>query len=780
MEVAVLKRLQQNSISHICEFMGCGRNDKVNYVIMTLLGPSLSELRKHQPHQHFTISTTLRVGIQIIDAVQSMHDCGFLHRDIKPSNFAIGTTPETSRSCYMFDYGLARQYTTVTGEVRQPRPVAGFRGTVRYASLNAHLSRDLGRHDDLWSVFYLLVELAVGQLPWRRIRDKEEAGECKAQYDHRKLIRGLPVEFVDFLNHLKSLSYFDKPDYSLVTRALQDAIDRLGIQESDPYDWEQDFSVPSMTTASIVSPPAVKIVSEGKEIHEKSRTNKPNQEPSKTNCSEVGGLSENGHRLEPNIEQIHQPDQSSSHRGKVMAEVNVKRTSEEENVNKLEKIIDDIEPYEEASPESDYRLEDSPHILNHYISEEEKVDENQEVLIVIGTEDKVLMDVSSKASGKNHLASSDSYRPDLMLVTKTNLANALDVDGGGTGIAAIKSYRTESLNRFFELGGNKVKDNHESRKNDSTGNVNKGQQDNILPLPNSKPLSSSEKVGTEPMSSSYEYGILNNAIIYPNDSPRKELVENAFNSSINEEGVRSHSHELMKQKGRYAEYLIWSGTQTLGEKLQMVPSGKKNVRSRSNGDTKSLEEIITTRTSDSESNNKDQVMHRLQIGSNATQHDSSMSLELPLTRLPGSSNDPILVGKNKITGIKLPSNDDHHENVASDDRERMFTGKAKLTLPISVIGGSGLPSPTTASIENELTADHKPSLRPHRKSQVKYTAKVNSGMPEMSIRNTLEVVPTTMKILPRPPPNPPPHNYSMSLSVRRRRFVRSAVPNEES
>ena len=89
----------------------------------------------------------------------------------------------------MLDYGLARQYVTQTGEgkwyfisfwdaldfiillhnfttikVRQPRAVAGFRGTVRYASVNAHDNREMGRHDDLWSLFYMLIEFLQGKI----------------------------------------------------------------------------------------------------------------------------------------------------------------------------------------------------------------------------------------------------------------------------------------------------------------------------------------------------------------------------------------------------------------------------------------------------------------------------------------------------------------------------------------------------------------------------------------------------------------------------------------
>ena len=69
---------------------------------------------------------------------------GFLHRDVKPSNFAVGRTPQTLRQIFMLDFGLARQYTNAAGEVRPPRGAAGFRGTVRYASINAHKNKEMG------------------------------------------------------------------------------------------------------------------------------------------------------------------------------------------------------------------------------------------------------------------------------------------------------------------------------------------------------------------------------------------------------------------------------------------------------------------------------------------------------------------------------------------------------------------------------------------------------------------------------------------------------------
>lgn len=143
MEVAVLKKLQGRE--HVCRFIGCGRNDRFNYVVMQLQGKNLAELRRAQPRGAFSLSTTLRLGYQILKGIEAIHDVGFLHRDIKPSNFAVGRLVQTLRHIYMLDFGLARQYTNAQGEVRPPRGAAGFRGTVRYASINAHRNREMGK-----------------------------------------------------------------------------------------------------------------------------------------------------------------------------------------------------------------------------------------------------------------------------------------------------------------------------------------------------------------------------------------------------------------------------------------------------------------------------------------------------------------------------------------------------------------------------------------------------------------------------------------------------------
>merc|ERR1719402_53648 len=216
---------------------------------MSIQGRNLAELRRAQARGAFSLATTVRLGEQILRGVEAIHSVGFLHRDIKPSNFAMGRCG-ASRKVYMLDFGLARQYTTANGDVRPPRTAAGFRGTVRYASVNAHKNREMGRHDDLWSLFYMLIEFLQGQLPWRKIKDKDQVGQIKRTFQHDDLLKHerVPHEFEPFLRHIQNLTYHDEPDYGFLLTLLESTTIRKNVKESDSYDWEKSANNGSTAT----------------------------------------------------------------------------------------------------------------------------------------------------------------------------------------------------------------------------------------------------------------------------------------------------------------------------------------------------------------------------------------------------------------------------------------------------------------------------------------------------------------------------------------------------
>jgi len=254
-EVAIMRRLQ--GCPYVCQFISCGRQGNINFLVMELLGTNLSELRKKQPRLCFSMLTVCRLTCEMVECLRALHGMGVLHRDVKPSNFVLGgkySHPDAQSKLYIIDFGLSHKFVGQDGKIKPPRPNAGFRGTARYASVNSHHGRELSPRDDLWSVLYMIIEFTTGSLPWRSERDRDKVGAMKEKYmTGKKLVRGLPQEFEEFMAHLLSLGYSDTPDYDLIIgifRSLMLRIMGLPLSYLDPssqfkppaYDWEAPAS----------------------------------------------------------------------------------------------------------------------------------------------------------------------------------------------------------------------------------------------------------------------------------------------------------------------------------------------------------------------------------------------------------------------------------------------------------------------------------------------------------------------------------------------------------
>ncbi len=239
-EVAVLQRYQRRA--HAPMFYGCGSTKEFNYMVMQLLSRNLSELRRDSPEQLFSIGTAFRICRQALEALKDLHTIGFVHKDVKPSNFSLGLTKITTRTVFLLDFGLTRQYVDNNGQIRRARTETGFRGTVRYAPIATHKWKETGRQDDLWSLLYMLIEMSLGSLPWRRLRDKAEVGQWKIRMTVEMLCDELPKETVAFGHHLDALSYYDEPDYSLLDGLLNAVLTENEVTDRTVFDWEEDYA----------------------------------------------------------------------------------------------------------------------------------------------------------------------------------------------------------------------------------------------------------------------------------------------------------------------------------------------------------------------------------------------------------------------------------------------------------------------------------------------------------------------------------------------------------
>jgi serine/threonine protein kinase len=208
---------------------------------MDLLGDNLSNLRRKCSNNVFSMKTTMALGMQMLAAIKFVHDAGFLHRDIKPGNFLVGKekTP-LERSVVIIDFGLSRRHLTRDGNPRNRRSHARWVGSRRYMSPNTHFRKDQGRRDDLWSFLYVLIEFCTGTLPWAHLRglnNLDRVRDIKVEYMGEKLVRNLPAEFGQILNHIKSLGYADRPDYGQLHRIMKNLYESEGGDLNTPFDW---------------------------------------------------------------------------------------------------------------------------------------------------------------------------------------------------------------------------------------------------------------------------------------------------------------------------------------------------------------------------------------------------------------------------------------------------------------------------------------------------------------------------------------------------------------
>jgi serine/threonine protein kinase len=101
---------------------------------MELLGKNIASLKKNMGAS-FTNVFVYDILLQMLTCIENVHSKGYIHRDIKPSNFVICPN---EKKVYIIDFGLAKLHLNKLGQPNPERKNADFRGTIAFASMNAH------------------------------------------------------------------------------------------------------------------------------------------------------------------------------------------------------------------------------------------------------------------------------------------------------------------------------------------------------------------------------------------------------------------------------------------------------------------------------------------------------------------------------------------------------------------------------------------------------------------------------------------------------------------
>ncbi|PWA60871.1 GPCR kinase [Artemisia annua] len=206
-----------------------GRQGDYYILVMDKLGPSLWDVW-NSSNQTLSEEMVACIAVESLSILEQLHLRGFVHGDVKPENFLLGQpgTPN-EKKLYLCDLGLASKWrdSCSGNHVDYDQKPDVFRGTVRYASVHAHLGRTGSRRDDLESLAYTLIFLLKGKLPWQGfIGDNKGFLVCKKKMATSPdlLCYFCPSPFKQFLEVVTNMKFDEEPDYSKLISLFENCL----------------------------------------------------------------------------------------------------------------------------------------------------------------------------------------------------------------------------------------------------------------------------------------------------------------------------------------------------------------------------------------------------------------------------------------------------------------------------------------------------------------------------------------------------------------------------
>lgn len=186
-----------------------GTDSKSTYMVIDLLGCSLTDVIQQQGK--LSLPSILKIGIQMLDILEGIHEKGMIHRDIKPDNFLIDPNRGIEK-IYLIDFGVSKTYL----QPIESQKTSAMIGTPNFASINAHHFMELSRRDDLESLLYTLLFLSLGYLPWTLQKDISREKMLKMKMEwlvDNKNIDPIPKVFIETLKYIRKLGFKERPFY---------------------------------------------------------------------------------------------------------------------------------------------------------------------------------------------------------------------------------------------------------------------------------------------------------------------------------------------------------------------------------------------------------------------------------------------------------------------------------------------------------------------------------------------------------------------------------------
>ena len=221
-----------------------------NILVQSIFGPTLKKIILYQK-DYFDLFTVCEIGIQIISILIKIHSKNFVHNDIKPSNICWGKIQYGALidkdKIFLIDYGLSKNISNSKDNTIQKveyedkiilydlaNKKKNYEGTAKYMAVKKAMGYNSSKQTDLEELFYTLIYLYKGTLPWEISENEEHKKHCikvntiKENYDIYELCKGLPEEFVVLLHYIKDIKQNEEPCYNAIIKLLESAKEKSG------------------------------------------------------------------------------------------------------------------------------------------------------------------------------------------------------------------------------------------------------------------------------------------------------------------------------------------------------------------------------------------------------------------------------------------------------------------------------------------------------------------------------------------------------------------------
>ena len=156
-EQDINKRLMENNVKGVPKSQ---YYDEEDVLVMEDCGQNFEE-KYIGSSQQLELKDVCKYGRMILAIIGDIHALGILHMDLKPANLTM-----KDGKIYIIDFGEA--LSEWKGNIRK-----GWCGTYRSVNLSRN-NREIGKVDDLWSVYFILLSLIRPDIivDWKRIKRK--------------------------------------------------------------------------------------------------------------------------------------------------------------------------------------------------------------------------------------------------------------------------------------------------------------------------------------------------------------------------------------------------------------------------------------------------------------------------------------------------------------------------------------------------------------------------------------------------------------------------------